>query len=84
MAYDLAKDLIIPEAEKVIDSLKNLFQRFTSKAQSQLKESAARGALTMALRAKEALIEVEGALTDALDELEREKANEEHASTKER
>jgi vacuolar-type H+-ATPase subunit E/Vma4 len=82
MAYDLAKDLIIPEAEKTIDSIKKLFNTFTSKAQSHLKESAARGALTMALRAKEALIEVEGALTDALDDLERER-NEGHTLTKE-
>jgi hypothetical protein len=76
VAYDLAKDLIVPEAEKALAALKTLFKRFTDKAQDQLKESAGRGALMMAIQAKNALTEVEGAISEALDELNEKRAAE--------
>jgi len=66
---DLGRDLIVPEAEKLLVSLKALFVKFTDDAQNRLKAAAASGALGLAGRARDVLTEVEGALNDALDDL---------------
>ena len=70
MPYDLGKDLIVPEAEKLLGTLKKTFSKFTDAVQNSLKESAARGALKAAMRASEVLTDLEGALNDALNDLE--------------